>query len=276
MLNKTVTVITLVQLFTVSVTTLPTGNIPSPRPKPAGMVFVQGGSFAMGDVLGNSTQKDEKPVHKVTVSPCYRGKYEGTQAEGRRVTGKSPGKFSGDNRPVEQVSWFDAVRYCNRRSRKEGLAPCYSTDGARIVCNFKANGYRLPTEAEWEYAAKGGMKGVNKQRPYLFAGGNDVNSLAWYYGNSGFETHPVGGKSPNQLGLYDMSGNVYEWCWDWYGSYGSGDQQNPKGPASGTDRVFRGGSWFCSATSVRVSFRAHNTPAVRYDNFGFRVVRSAL
>jgi formylglycine-generating enzyme required for sulfatase activity len=140
------------------------------------------------------------------------------------------------------------------------------------VCDFNASGYRLPTEAEWEYAAKGGNKNYLS---YEYSGGDSVDRVAWYDGNSGGSTHPVGTKQANDLGLYDMSGNVYEWCWDWYGTYGSENQNNPAGPASpGTSRVARGGSWFNEVRGVRLSNRYYGTPSYRLIILGFRLVRS--
>jgi formylglycine-generating enzyme required for sulfatase activity len=139
------------------------------------------------------------------------------------------------------------------------------------VCDFNASGYRLPTEAEWEYAAKGGNKNYLS---YEYSGGNSVDRVAWYSGNSGGHTHPVGTKQANDLGLYDMSGNVWEWCWDWYGSYSGGSQSNPAGPASsGAYRVLRGGSWGNDAGYVRSADRSNFTPSNRYNNLGFRLVR---
>jgi formylglycine-generating enzyme required for sulfatase activity len=235
------------------------------------MVYVEGGTFQMGSNNGDS---DEKPVHTVTVGGFYLGKYEVTQKEWREVMGSNPSNFKGDNLPVEQVSWQEAVEYCNRRSVKEGLVPAYSGSGDSITCNFKATGYRLPTEAEWEYAAKGGNKGGPV---YEYSGSNSAGTVAWYTGNSGSTTHPVGTKQANSLGLYDMSGNVWEWCWDWYGNYSSGTQTDPVGPSgpasSGSNRVNRGGGWDGTAQSVRSANRLINTSSDRYYNLGFRLLR---
>jgi formylglycine-generating enzyme required for sulfatase activity len=199
--------------------------------------------------MGSNTNDREKPVHTVTVSSFYMSKYEVTQKEWRDIMGNSPSYFKGDTLPVEQVSWYEAVEYCNRRSVKEGLTPAYGGSASTgISCNFKANGYRLPTEAEWEYAAKEGNKdGMS----YEYSGSNSIGSVAWYGDNSGSTTHPVGTKAPNSLGIYDMTGNVWEWCWDWYGSYSGGSQTDPVGASSGTNRVWRGGSWYNSAGFAR-------------------------
>jgi formylglycine-generating enzyme required for sulfatase activity len=236
---------------------------------PSGMVLVEGGTFTMGDTAGGG-DSDEKPTRTVTVSSFYMNKYEVTQGEYRSVMGTNPSNFKGDNLPVEQVSWYDAVEYCNKRSQKEGLTPCYSGSGDSIRCDFSANGYRLPTEAEWEYAAKGGKLA----KGYKYAGSNSEGGVAWYSGNSGSKTQPVGTKASNELGIYDLSGNVWEWCWDWYGSYGSSSQTDPRGPSTGSARVGRGGSWLSSADLLRTSDRL-NTPDDRYDSLlGFRPVRT--
>ena len=245
-----------------STTTSSTQNIK------ADFKLVDGGTFQMGSTSGDS---DEKPVHSVTVSSFYMCDHEVTQKEYRDVMGANPSRFSGDNLPVERVSWYDAVNYCNKLSVKEGLTPCYTINGNSTTCNFNANGYRLPTEAEWEYAARGGKK----SNGYTYAGSNSVGNVAWYYDNSGSQTHNVKTKAPNELGLYDMSGNVWEWCWDWKGSYSSGSQTNPSGSSSGSSRVKRGGSLDVISSSCRVAFRYYGGPSYAYDLLGFRVVRSA-
>ncbi|MDR2923307.1 MAG: formylglycine-generating enzyme family protein, partial [Treponema sp.] len=197
-------------------------------PVPANFVRVEGGTFQMGSNSGND---DEKPVHTVTVKSFSIGKYEVTQKEWYEVMGSNPSYFKGDNRPVECVSWYDAVEYCNKRSEKEGLTPAYTIDKSGkdpnntngdddikwlVRRNRNANGYRLPTEAEWEYAARGGNGSPGN---YTYSGSNTAGEVAWYSSNSGGSTHDVGTRAANNLGIHDMSGNVYEWCWDWYGSY---------------------------------------------------------
>jgi formylglycine-generating enzyme required for sulfatase activity len=167
------------------------------------------------------------------------------------------------------VSWFDAIEYCNKRSVKEGLTPVYRESEDSISCDWNANGYRLPTEAEWEYAAKGGKN----LSTCLYAGSNSAWAVAWY-GGDGSMTHPVGIKAPNDLGLYDLSGNVWEWCWDWYGEYDNGAQIDPAGPDSGSSRIIRGGSWGDYAQSVRSSYRGRTASSRRYDDLGFRLVRA--
>ena len=208
---------------------------------PKGMVFVKGGCFDMGDTFGDG-QKDEKPVHRVCLDDFFMDKYEVTQSSYKQVTGKNPSRFHGENNPVEKVTWFNARDYCSKA------------------------GKRLPTEAEWEYAARSGGKREK------YAGGNNVDSAGWYTKNSGGKTHPVGQKRGNGLGLYDMSGNVWEWVNDWYGKsyYGSSRERNPRGPSSGKYRVVRGGSWFVSNVHLRASDRYSHTPANRNSTIGFR------
>ncbi len=233
-----------------------------------GFVLVPAGTFTMGDTRGEGSS-NELPTHQVTLSSFIIGKYEVTQAEYQAVMGTNPSQFSGSDKPVEQVTWNNAVEYCNARSIQEGLIPCYNT--STWACDFSANGYRLLTEAEWEYAARGATNNPD----YLYAGSNDIASVAWYSGNSGNITHAVGSKAPNSLGIYDMSGNVWEWCNDWYGSYSSSAQSDPVGPATGSYRVIRGGSWYISAPSCRVAYRYLYSPTFSYYFIGFRLARSS-
>jgi sulfatase modifying factor 1 len=205
----------------------------------------------------------------VTVSSFYLGKYEVTQKQWVAVMGSNPSYSKGDERPVEQVSWLDVVDFCNRLSAKEGLQPCCTITGTSVSCDFGRNGYRLPTEAEWEYAAKGGRP----SRGYTYVGGNDAGAVEWNDSNSGNTTHAVGGKQANELGLYDMSGNVWEWCWDWYGSYGAGAQTDPRGPSSGQYRLLRGGSAINGVTYLRAAYRCYYVPGDRYAFVGFRLAR---
>jgi len=206
----------------------------------------------MGDTF-NEGDYDEKPVHSVTVSDFYIGKYEVTQKQWVEIMGSNPSYFKGDNRPVENVSWNDVQEFIRKLNEKTG------------------GNFRLPTEAEWEYAARGG----NKSRGYKYSGSNNVGEVAWYWNNSGKKTHPVGTKKPNELGIYDMSGNVWEWCADWYDKnyYQNSPRNNPKGPASGSSRVLRGGSWVHDENYLRCSDRYYFTPNFRSYIIGFRLVR---
>jgi formylglycine-generating enzyme required for sulfatase activity len=173
------------------------------------------------------------------------------------------------------VSWYDAVEFCNKKSRAEGLTPCYSGIGENIKCNFSANGYRLPTEAEWEYAARGGVK-THDRASLTYAGSNSIDAVAWYDSNSGNKTHPVGGKQANELGIHDMSGNVWEWCNDWYDKnyYSNSPRNNPRGAASGSYRVLRGGSWNSHVFYCRVANRFNINPGRSYFCYGFRISRT--
>ncbi|NLB72400.1 MAG: formylglycine-generating enzyme family protein [Chloroflexi bacterium] len=234
------------------------------------MVFVEGGIFMMGS---DGEHDWENPVHEVTLSSFWISKYEVTQKEWQEVMGSNPSHFKGDNLPVESVSWYDVIEYCNKRSTQEGFQPCYSGSGDNISCNWNANGYRLPTEAEWEYAARGG----NKSKSYEYAGSYALGDVAWYDGNSGSKPHPVGQKRPNELGLYDMSGNVWEWCWDWHNesSYDKSSMRDPRGARSAWGKVQRGGSWGDNFIQCRVADRsAIGGASGKFKDRGFRVARA--
>ena len=218
------------------------------------MVKVEAGSFDMGATPEMKKPYDwEKPVHRVTLTNNYYiGKYEVTQALWKIVMGSNPSNFKGDNLPVENVSWNNCQKFISKLNKLTGKS------------------FRLPTEAEWEFAARGG----NKSRGYLYSGSNAIGDVAWYEGNSSFMTHAVGTKQPNELGIYDMTGNVWEWCQDWYDSYSSSPQTNPTGAVSGSYRVDRGGSWNCLARSCRASCRDRCTPDYRNNSCGLRLVLS--
>jgi formylglycine-generating enzyme required for sulfatase activity len=247
-------------------------NLPITRTKGGvEMVLVPAGSFVMGNRRG---KEDELPAHKVSVGSFWIDRYEVAQAEYSRLGLPNPSHFKGDTLPVEQIKWDQAAFYCNARSRDEGLRPCYNE--ADSSCDFSADGYRLPTEAEWEYACRAGSDG-----DYYF--GSDPRRLtdyAWYADNSEKKTHPVGQKQPNAWGLYDMLGNVGEWCNDMYGKnyYEHSPGENPHGPAEGSLYVLRGGSWNSGPEVLRSSYRVAENPGfsdacLARDAIGFRCVK---
>jgi len=250
---------------------------------PTGFVRVNGGTFMMGSPENEEGRYDnEGPQHQVTVSTFYMGRYEVTQKEYQEVMGKNPSIFKvginpsgyrGENLPVENVSWFDAVEYCNQRSIKEGLTPAYtisgSDDNRTVTWDRNANGYRLPTEAEWEYACRAGTTTA-------YNTGASINkNTGWYEDNSGRTTHPVGQKPANARGLFDMHGNVWEWCWDHGRRYSSEAQTDPIGASSGSNRVYRGGGWNTVDRFVRSAYRSTQTPTWKGWLVGFRVARNA-
>ena len=218
------------------------------------MVKVEAGSFDMGATPEmENPDASEKPVHRVTLTNNYNiGKYEVTQALWQAVMGNNPSYFKGEDLPVEQVSWNDCQDFISKLNAMTGKK------------------FRLPSEAEWEYAARGGKK----SRGYQYSGSNTLGDVAWNDGNSGSKTHAVGTKQPNELGIYDMTGNVWEWCQDWYGSYSSSPQTNPTGAVSGSGRVYHGGSWVSSARDCRSSYRGLSTPGARSFILGLRLVLS--
>ena len=218
------------------------------------MVRVEGGTFRMGATSEQEADDwdREKPVHSVTLSSYYIGKTEVTQALWKAVMGSNPSYFKSDNQPVENVSWNDCHEFIRKLNALTG------------------QNFRLPTEAEWEFACRGG----NNSRGYKYSGSNNLGSVAWYDGNSGNKTHPVGTKAPNELGIYDMSGNVWEWCADWYGDYSSGAQTNPTGPYGGSNRVYRGGSWNYDVGRCRSSNRDFYYPWIRDIILGLRLALS--
>jgi formylglycine-generating enzyme len=263
-------------------------------------VLVKGGTFK--NTKSNFYRKG------ITLSDFYMGKYDVTQKEWTEVMGSNPSKFKGDNLPVEMVTWYDSIEYCNKRSVKEGLQPYYSIDNATkdpgnkpdpefgdldttkwtVRMHRGANGYRLPTEAEWEYAAGGGQL----SKSYKYSGSDDVEEVAWYWRNSGDQylsgiwlwsileqnhnrTQPIGGKKPNELGLYDMSGNVREWVWDWYGEDLKTNQTDPQGSNSGFRRVWKGGGWMGAEFCCEPSFRGNLAANGAGPDQGFRVCRNA-
>jgi formylglycine-generating enzyme required for sulfatase activity len=245
----------LLSLFTLFLitTSLEAQNTTTFPTKPE-LVFVEGDTFTMGSTV----QQDETP-HQVTVSSYSIGKYEVTVGQYKAycaATGTpmpdAPSWGWNDKHPMVNVNYNDAVAYCNWLGEEFG------------------GDWRLPTEAQWEFAARGG----NNSKGYTYSGGNDLDELAWYADNAGGKTQTAGRKKPNELGIYDMSGNVWEWCKDWYGDYSSSAQSNPKGPASGSYGVLRGGSWNNAAARCRVAYRFYTCPEYRFDRYGFRVLLS--
>jgi formylglycine-generating enzyme required for sulfatase activity len=255
------------------------------------MVLVQGGTFTMGRSSGPG-DTDELPPHTVTLNSFYIGKYEVTQSDWITVMGTNPSYYSSDTyRPVENVNWYNALIFCNKRSILEGLTPVYTIGGSTnpddwgaiptalnptwdtAIFNQTANGYRLPTEAEWEFAARG----ATNTPDYIYAGSNTLSAVGWYQANSNGITHPVGQLAPNGLGIYDMSGNVNEWCWDWYSNsyYEVSPVNNPTGPATSSWRMLRSGNWNdFVADMCRVVSRNAVTPYTTTYSNGLRVVRN--
>lgn len=298
-------------------TTPPKKDPPKPKPAPDNFIRITGGTFQMGDLFDEG-ESDEKPVREVTLSDFYLSKFELTLGEFRQFIAATnyetdadkdggsyiwngstwektagvnwkcdtAGKVRPDadsNHPVIHVSWNDAVAYCNWLSEQRGLQKVYSISSTNVTANWNANGYRLPTEAEWEYAARQGGKKVRfgngkdiaDPQAINFAGSESYKKPYSIAGEYRSKTVPVGSlNSPNALSLHDMSGNVWEWCWDLYGTYPAGAETNPKGPDSGSGRVGRCGSWFSSPASVRCAFRVSDTPDDRYCDLGFRLARA--
>lgn len=262
---------------------------PQEEMKKQGFVYIEGGTFQMGSPKKENWRSKDEKRHSVTVSSFYMSAYEVSQAEYRKVMGKNPSRFSGKNLPVETVSWMDAVRYCNARSRQEGLTPVYKISGKNVTWNRNANGYRLPTEAEWEYACRAGTKTPFNTRTSISA--KEANYYGHYpyeieenyFTEEKLETKPgiyrektvsVKSFSPNAWGLYNMHGNVSEWVWDYYAAYGK-KKNNPTGPKNGTLKVYRGGGWNDFAKHMRSAYRATLNPDMSSFNIGIRLVRNA-
>jgi formylglycine-generating enzyme len=242
-------------------------------------VLIPAGTFQMGNTGAFAGLEDEKTTHQVTLTKSfYMGKYEVIQAQWKAIVGTDSSHFIGDSLPVEEVNFFDIVNFCNKLSDNNGFTKCYTINGTEVTCNWNANGWRLPTEAEWEYACKAGTTKDIYSGNITNSGCEPIDSnlglIAWYCGNAGEKTHPVGQKQPNSFGLYDMSGNVYEWCWDWYGDYSNNPVTDPKGPDTGTMRVLRGSSWEHEANVCRSSSRHNHELTHRCEKAGFRIVRN--
>ena len=248
------------------------------------MISVDGGTFEMGGGYGAT------PIHTVTLSSFSIGKYEITQREYEDIIGFNPSEFIDEINPVESVNWYETLVFCNIASINENLEPCYRINGSTdpeewgtppsyfdpnpdwdaVICDWTANGYRLPTEAEWEFACRGGNNSDN----YTYSGSNTIDEVAWYEDNSDNTTHPVGLKLPNELGIFDMSGNVVERCWDWEGDYSSNSQTNPTGPDTGEERILRGGGYSEPELFSRSTMRSSYLNVYGFDYHGFRVVRN--
>ena len=254
-----------------------------------GLILIKGGTFEMGSPESEAQRGEDETQHTVTVSDFYIGKYEVTQKEYQEIMGENPSNFKEDNLPVESITWYDAIRYCNRLSEKEGLTPVYTIDGENVSWDKSANGYRLPTEAEWEYAARAGTTTPFNTESSI--GAEEANFYGHYpylieenyFSQGKLETKPgeyrqttvaVGSFSPNKWGLYDIHGNVGEWCFDYYGSYDTENTDNPSGVETGTLRVNRGGGWNDYAKHMRSAYRASTTPNQGMSNIGFRIVRN--
>lgn len=250
------------------------------------MVLVEGGKFTMGD-SASIGRPDEKPVQDVELSSFMISRIQVTQKIWNLAMDVNPSNFHGYDLPVEHVSWYDCIEFCNILSKLAGFNPCYTIDKINkdpdnlnkndqlkwlITCDWEADGYRLPTEAEWEFAAKGGSNG----NFYRFAGSDNENMVCWHKDNSSYKTQNVALKKPNELGIYDMSGNVWEWCWDWYDNYAGNPLVNPLGPDKGAYRVLRGGSWADNLNYQRTSGRGKENPTGKYSSIGLRIVRNRI
>jgi formylglycine-generating enzyme required for sulfatase activity len=261
------------------------------------MVSIPAGTFTMGSPASEPDRNSDETQHSVTLSSFKMSKYQVTQEQYKAVIGKNPSYFSsrpqeGENqskRPVESISWYDALVFCNKLSIKENLSPAYSINGKtnpadwgtvptgadnpkrtawdEVVIVAGSNGYRLPTEAQWEYACRAGTTTAYNTGDII------SDNTGWYDGNSGSKTHEVGKKPPNAYGLYDMHGNAHEWCWDWYAYYPNDTQTDPMGASSGASRVLRGGNWFDLDVGLRSARRYGCGPTNRDADLGLRLVR---
>lgn len=255
-----------------------------------GLIFIKGGTFEMGSPESELQRGEDELQHSVRVSDFYIGKYEVTQKEYQEIMEENPSNFKGDNLPVESVTWYDAIKYCNRLSEKQGFTPVYTINGENVSWNKSSNGYRLPTEAEWEYAARAGTTTVFNTENSI--GAEQANFYGHYpylieenyFSQGKLDTKPgeyrqttiaVGSFSPNRWGLYDIHGNVGEWCFDYYGTYDTENTTNPSGAEAGTLRINRGGGWNDYAKHMRSAYRASTTPNQGMSNIGFRIVRNS-
>ena len=253
------------------------------------LILINGGTYLMGSPETEMQRETDEVQHEVTVSDFYIGRYEVTQKEYEEVMGENPSNFEGENLPVENVTWYEAIEYCNKLSEKEGLTSVYTIDGENVSWDRSANGYRLPTEAEWEYAARAGTTSpFNTENSISDEEANYYGHYPYgieenYFTQENLETEPgqyrqttveVDSFSPNKWGLYNIHGNIAEWCFDYYGAYDLENTDNPSGPTTGTLRVNRGGGWNDYAKHLRCAYRASTTPDQKMSNIGFRVVRN--
>jgi formylglycine-generating enzyme required for sulfatase activity len=250
------------------------GTVPGQGFEKPKMVNVRGGTFFMGSNEGSYALNEK--VHQVTLTPFLISETEVTQALYESIMNVNPSRYKGADLPVENVSWFDAVQFCNALSLRAGLPVAYTIEGERVIWNREAKGFRLPSEAEWEYAARSGQQGVGseplEQSPY--SGGMDAEAYSWFRSNSGGKTQPVKTKQPNQLGLYDMSGNVWEWCWDLHNAYPDEAVSNPDGGEGGRTRIIRGGACVVNRNLLRVTFRVSYAAGYKAESLGFRIAQN--
>jgi formylglycine-generating enzyme required for sulfatase activity len=236
------------------------------------MAYIKGGTFTMGSPAAEAGRDIDEMAHQVTVSSFFMGKYEVTQHEYQKIMKENPGNFKGKQLPVESVSWYNAILFCNKLSQSRGLIPAYRIEGTAVMWDKSANGYRLPTEAEWEYACRAGTNTP-------FNTGIDITAdQANFNDNQGSfleMTAPVGSYPANAWGLYDMHGNVFEWCWDWHGYYVRDEQTDPTGPVSGSFRIIRGGSWVNGGETLRSACRGIFISGDGNERIGFRLARNA-
>ena len=254
-------------------------------------VAVKGGKFLMGSPESENWRSDDELQHEVFINDFYIARREVTQSEYKSLTGENPSSFYGMNKPVENITWLEAVLFCNAKSETEGLTPAYKIEGNKVIWDLSSNGYRLPTEAEWEYACRAGTSTPFNLEHSI--GADEANFYGHYpyeieenyFSQSKLSTKPgiyrgetleVGSFKPNKLGLYDMHGNVGEWCWDIYGPYDLNNNENPTGPESGTRRVNRGGGWNDFAKNMRSAYRAAAPQELRLYNVGFRLAYGAV
>lgn len=241
-------------------------------PADATMVLVPAGNYQMGDDNANY-EPNERPARTVAINAFFISKTEVTQALYQSVIGANPSHNKGDRRPVENVTWFEALEFCNALSRRDGYTEVYSDITGNLQADFSADGYRLPTEAEWEFACRGGTT-----TPYYTGSSKaDLEKAGWYSGNANGTTHDVSDLEANTHGIHDMHGNVFEWCWDWFSAayYQQGENNNPRGPSGGEERVCRGGSYFVFEYGCRSSFRSMLTPQYKSRDIGIRLARTA-